>query len=291
MNTKTEALLVAQAQAVGKDSFIVEAEEAGLDELTINELVTIAFNQTNTPEQITMSHTRLVYQSDLLKNSFVFAIERAGRLYLRFKNSAIRAKGAYQEQAISDAKQARKSFMSLVQYAPADWTPDDIVLEFCGMGREWNASGKMVKQFVDANGVDEQLAIDLVSRKMTVAQDYAQATRGNQFNLYLGWLNTTITEAEQDGAPEPEELETILQDAYKRAAQWNLPADGLLIREFAKELGCVECLPSWVDNLKANMPTAEQAATARRHITKRAEQQAAQAAEQEDELRRRYGDF
>lgn len=296
------ALLANHAAKMGAEKFTKHANESGVAEETINEVLSMAFpqpDQEKTAMQQALeaaavhipTHTRIEYQSDLLKNSFIYAIERAGRSYLKAKNAAIRAKGAYQEQAINDAKTARAAFMSLVQYAPADWTPDNVVLEFCGMGREWNASGKMVSQFAQANGVDEQLAIDLVSRQMTVAQDYAQATRGNQFGLYLNWLASLVTEAETDGAPEPEELESILQDAYKRAAQWNLPADGLLIKEFAQEIGCSECLPNWADNLKANMPTPEQAAAARQRIAKRAEAQAAQAAEQEDELRRRYGDF
>ena len=71
----------------------------------------------------------------------------------------------------------RQAFINVSNYAPEETQYADIVTEYCGLGREWNANGKMVADFAAANGIDQQLAADLVGRQMIVAQDYAQATR------------------------------------------------------------------------------------------------------------------
>ena len=290
MNNQQISATIAQAYKEGKT--IAEIQTlTGLDETIILNMIDNANSRDYTEVNTMKTHSRIEYQSDLLKNSFVFALESAGRSYLKAKFAALRAKGAYQAEAIKTAQEHRTAFGALSQYAPLDWTPENVVTEFCGMGREWNATGKAVQQFAEANQIDAQTAADLVSQQMIVAQDYAQATRGQQFGVYLGWLHQVIQTAEEEGFAEPENLEKIVQDAYKRAAQWNLPQDGILIREFAGELGISDCLPSWADNLKANMPTPEQAAAARLRMAQRSAQQSARDAEAEDELRRRHGEF
>lgn len=290
MNNQQISTAIAQAYKEGKT--IAEIQTlTGLDETIILNMIDNANSRDYTEVNTMKTHSRIEYQSDILKNSFIYAIESAGRSYLKKKFAALRAKGNYQEEAIKEAQEHRAQFGALVQYAPIDWTPENVVLEFCGMGREWNATGKAVTKFAEENQIDVQTAADLVGQQMIVAQDYAQATRGAQFGIYLGWLGQVIQTSEDEGFPEPENIEKILQDAYKRAAQWNLPQDGILIREFAAEIGVSECLPSWADNLKSNMPTPEQAAAARQRMAQRAAAQSAKDADAEDELRRRHGDF
>lgn len=233
------------------------------------------------------------FDSQILANGFNFAGQLAGRSYLKLKDKALKARptgadGERLQDAIQAAKDARQRFINLVPFMDQS-SFDDIVSEYCGLGRDWNASGKMVKQFAEANGVDQQLAADLVGRQMTVAQDYAQATRGLKFGRYVSWLEDAAAEA--DTSVMPEELEQIVTDAYNRAAQWNQPADGLLIREFAENMGVSDILPTWADCLKANMPSAEQAMEARKRIANRASAAASAEQEAEQELTQIYGSF
>ena len=239
-------------------------------------------------EETTMQ-TRKSFESQILARAFDFAVQKAGRAYLKAKDAALKARGEQQAELIEEAKMRRQAFINVSNYAPEETQYSDIVTEYCGLGREWNASGKMVADFAAANGIDQQLAADLVGRQMVVAQDYAQATRSVKFGRYLSWLEDAASEATGDELPD--DLEEIVLDAYKRAAQWNQPADGLLIREFAESMGISDILPTWAECLKANMPTAEQAMEARKRMSNRAQAAAAAEQEAEQELTQTYGSF
>ena len=239
-------------------------------------------------EQTTMQ-TRKSFESQILARAFDFAVQKAGRAYLKPKDAALKARGNQQAELIEEAKMRRQAFINVSNYAPEETQYADIVTEYCGLGREWNANGKMVADFAAANGIDQQLATDLVSRQMVVAQDYSQATRGVKFGRYLSRLEDAASEAA--GHELPADLEEIVLDAYKRAAQWNQPADGLLIREFAESMSISDILPTWAECLKANMPTAEQAMEARKRMSNRAAAAASAEQEAEHELTQTYGNF
>ena len=239
-------------------------------------------------EQNTMN-TRKSFDSQILARSFDFEVQKAGRSYLKTKDAALKARGQQQAELIEEAKAKRQDFINIMNFAPEESSLSDIVTEYCGLGREWNANGKMVKDFAEANGVDQALAADLVGRQMTVAQDYAQATRGIKFGRYLSWLEDAAAEATGDELPR--NLEEIVLSAYNRAAQWNQPADGLLIREFAEQMGISEIMPSWADCLKRNMPSAEAAMEARKRMSNRAAAAASAEQEAEQELTQTYGSF
>lgn len=240
-------------------------------------------------EQTMNTTTRKSFDSQILARAFDFAVQKAGRSYLKAKDAALKARGNQQAELIEDAKMRRQAFINVSNYAPEETQYADIVTEYCGLGREWNANGKMVADFAAANGIDQQLAADLVGRQMVVAQDYAQATRGVKFGRYLSWLEDAANEATGDELPA--DLEEIVLDAYKRAAQWNQPADGLLIREFAESMGISDILPTWAECLKANMPTAEQAMEARKRMSNRAAAAASAEQEAEQELTQTFGTF
>lgn len=233
--------------------------------------------------------TRKSFDSQILARSFDFEVQKAGRSYLKAKDVALKARGQQQAELIEEAKAKRQDFINIMNFAPEESSLSDIVTEYCGLGREWNANGKMVKDFAEANGVDQALAADLVSRQMTVAQDYAQATRGVKFGRYLSWLEDAA--AETTGDELPRNLEEIVLSAYNRAAQWNQPADGLLIREFAEQMGISEIMPSWADCLKRNMPSAEAAMEARKRMSNRAAAAASAEQEAEQELTQTFGTF
>ena len=233
--------------------------------------------------------TRKSFDSQILARSFDFEVQKAGRSYLKAKDVALKARGQQQAELIEEAKAKRQDFINIMNFAPEESSLSDIVTEYCGLGREWNANGKMVKDFAEANGVDQALAADLVSRQMTVAQDYAQATRGVKFGRYLSWLEDAA--AETTGDELPHNLEEIVLSAYNRAAQWNQPADGLLIREFAEQMGISEIMPSWADCLKRNMPSAEAAMEARKRMSNRAAAAASAEQEAEQELTQTFGNF
>ena len=239
-------------------------------------------------EQNTMT-TRKSFDSQILARAFDFAVQKAGRSYLKAKDVALKARGQHQAELIEEAKARRQAFINISVYAPEETNYSDIVTEYCGLGREWNANGKMVTQFAEANGVDQQLAADLVGRQMIVAQDYAQATRGVKFGRYLSWLEDAASEAIGDEMPA--DLEEIILDAYNRAAQWNQPGDGLLIREFAESIGVSDILPTWAEVLKKNMPSAEAAIEARKRMSNRAAAAASAEQEAEQELTQTYGSF
>ena len=233
--------------------------------------------------------TRKSFDSQILARSFDFEVQKAGRSYLKAKDAALKARGQQQAELIEEAKAKRQDFINIMNFAPEESSLSDIVTEYCGLGREWNANGKMVKDFADANGVDQALAADLVGRQMTVAQDYAQATRGIKFGRYLSWLEDAAAEATGDELPR--NLEEIVLSAYNRAAQWNQPADGLLIREFAEQMGISEIMPTWADCLKRNMPSAEAAMEARKRMSNRAAAAASAEQEAEQELTQTFGTF
>lgn len=239
-------------------------------------------------EQTTMQ-TRKSFDSQILARAFDFEAQKAGRSYLRSKEVALKAHGDQQAALIEEAKNRRAAFIALMNYAPKETDLSSIVMEFCGQGRDWNASGKMVKDFADANGIDQQLAADLVGRQMTVAQDYVQAKRSVNFGRYLSWLEDAASEATGDELPA--NIEEIVIGAYNRAAQWNQPGDGLLIREFAENMGISEVLPTWAECLKKNMPTAEQAMEARKRMSNRAAAIASAEQEAEQQLTQVYGNF
>lgn len=291
MNKQSQRALLSKAFAEELDNGGDVAEIAAETGLSKTEILNMAdnFRARGFEEQTAETgYTGYTFDSTILANSFAFAGANAGRSYLKKKQAALKAQGQQQAELINEAKEARTKFISYVPFMPES-SFEDIVTEFCGLGREWNASGKMVKQFAEANGVDQALAADLVGRQMTVAQDYAQATRGLNFGRYLGWLQDAAAEADDHNTPK--DIEEITLQAYHRAAQWNQPADGLLIREFAVKMGIVECLPTWADCLKANMPTAEQALEARKRIANRAAAAASAEQEAEQELTQAYGAF
>ena len=281
--------LVAQAITEGNTPYDI-AKATGL---TKTEVLNMADNANSRDyshlEQTMTTITRKSFDSQILARSFDFEVQKAGRSYLKAKDAALKARGQQQAELIEEAKAKRQDFINIMNFAPEESSLSDIVTEYCGLGREWNANGKMVKDFAEANGVDQALAADLVSRQMTVAQDYAQATRGIKFGRYLSWLEDAAAEATGDELPR--NLEEIVLSAYNRAAQWNQPADGLLIREFAEQMGISEILPTWADCLKKNMPSAEAAMEARKRMSNRAAAAASAEQEAEQELTQTYGSF
>lgn len=275
---------IAQALRDGTDAADIAAQLG----MSKTEVLNRADNINSRTIQSNEGANIMTFDSDILRNAFSFKLQQAGRSYLKLKDRAIKARGNDQAELIDEARKARATFVALVPFGDGV-VFDDIVTEYCGLGRDWNANGKMVKEFAEANGIDQQLAADLVGRQMTVAQDYAQSTRGLKFGRYLSWLADAAAEA--DANVIPAELEEIILDAYNRAAQWNQPADGLLIREFAENMGVSEILPTWADCLKANMPSAEQALEARKRIANRAAAAASAEQEAEQELTQTYGTF
>ena len=287
MNQLEASRAIAQALRNGATPYEV-AKATGLSKTEVLNMADNA-NSRNYQELNTMktSHT---FESAILANSFMFEAQKAGRAYLKAKDAALKARAGQQAEMIQTAKELRHTWSVISGWIPEDAQNvlSDIVTEYCGLGREWNANGKMVKQFADANGIDQQLAADLVGRQITVAQDYAQATRGIKFGRYLSWLEDAATDC--DGS-EPANLEEIILGAYNRAAQWNQPADGLIIREFAENLGMSDILPTWAECLTKNMPSAEQAMEARKRISNRAQAAAAEEQEAEQELLATHGAF
>lgn len=281
--------LIAKALTDGK----TVKEIAKITGLSKTEVLNMADNANSRDyshlEQTMNTTTRKSFDSQILARSFDFEVQKAGRSYLKAKDAALKARGQQQAELIDEAKAKRQDFINIMNFAPEESSLSDIVTEYCGLGREWNANGKMVKDFADANGVDQALAADLVSRQMTVAQDYAQATRGIKFGRYLSWLEDAAAEATGDELPR--NLEEIVLSAYNRAAQWNQPADGLLIREFAEQMGISEIMPTWADCLKCNMPSAEAAMEARKRMSNRAAAAASAEQEAEQELTQTFGTF
>ena len=289
MNTILLSKGIAKALQDGESVYDI-AKATGL---TKTEVLNMADNANSRDyshlEQTMNTTTRKSFDSQILARSFDFEVQKAGRSYLKAKDAALKARGQQQAELIEEAKAKRQDFINIMNFAPEESSLSDIVTEYCGLGREWNANGKMVKDFAEANGVDQALAADLVGRQMTVAQDYAQATRGVKFGRYLSWLEDAAAEATGDELPR--NLEEIVLSAYNRAAQWNQPADGLLIREFAEQMGISEIMPTWADCLKRNMPSAEAAMEARKRMSNRAAAAASAEQEAEQELTQTFGTF
>jgi len=289
MNTILLSKGIAKALQDGESVYDI-AKATGL---TKTEVLNMADNANSRDyshlEQTMNTTTRKSFDSQILARSFDFEVQKVGRSYLKTKDAALKARGQQQAELIEEAKAKRQDFINIMNFAPEESSLSDIVTEYCGLGREWNANGKMVKDFAEANGVDQALAADLVGRQMTVAQDYAQATRGVKFGRYLSWLEDAAAEATGDELPR--NLEEIVLSAYNRAAQWNQPADGLLIREFAEQMGISEIMPTWADCLKRNMPSAEAAMEARKRMSNRAAAAASAEQEAEQELTQTFGTF
>ena len=290
MNAKQQLLCnsIAKLMAQGETPYDI-AKELGITKTEVLNMADNANSRNYSHLEQTTMQTRKSFTSQILARAFDFAVQKAGRSYLKAKDAALKARGNQQAELIEEAKMRRQAFINVSNYAPEETQYADIVTEYCGMGREWNANGKMVADFAAANGIDQQLAADLVSRQMTVAQDYAQSVRGVKFGRYLSWLEDAANEATGDELPA--DLEEIVLDAYKRAAQWNQPADGMLIREFAEEMGISEILPTWAECLKANMPSAEAAMEARKRMANRAAAAASAEQEAEQELTQTFGTF
>lgn len=288
---KTILLSRAIAKALEQGETVYDiAKATGLSKTEVLNMADNANSRDYSHLEKTMNTTnRKSFDSQILARSFDFEVQKAGRAYLKAKDAALKARGQQQAELIEEARAKRQDFINIMNFAPEETSLSDIVTEYCGLGREWNANGKMVKDFAEANGIDQQLAADLVGRQMVVAQDYAQATRGIKFGRYLSWLEDAASEATGDELPR--NLEEIVLSAYNRAAQWNQPADGLLIREFAESMGISDILPTWAECLKANMPTAEQAMEARKRMSNRAAAAASAEQEAEQELTQIYGSF
>ena len=290
MNAKQQLLCnsVAKLLAQGETPYDI-AKELGISKTEVLNMADNANSRDYSHLEQTTMQTRKSFDSQILARSFDFEVQKTGRSYLKAKDAALKARGQQQAELIEEAKAKRQDFINIMNFAPEESSLSDIVTEYCGLGREWNANGKMVKDFAEANGIDQQLAADLVGRQMTVAQDYAQATRGIKFGRYLSWLEDAAAEATGDELPR--NLEEIVLSAYNRAAQWNQPADGLLIREFAEQMGISEILPTWADCLKKNMPSAEAAMEARKRMSNRAAAAASAEQEAEQELTQTFGTF
>lgn len=289
MNTILLSKGIAKALQDGESVYDI-AKATGLTKTEVLNMADNANSRDYSHLENTMHNTtRKSFDSQILARSFDFEVQKAGRSYLKAKDAALKARGQQQAELIEEAKAKRQDFINIMNFAPEESSLSDIVTEYCGLGREWNANGKMVKDFAEANGVDQALAADLVSRQMTVAQDYAQATRGIKFGRYLSWLEDAAAEATGDELPR--NLEEIVLSAYNRAAQWNQPADGLLIREFAEQMGISEIMPTWAECLKSNMPSAEAAMEARKRMSNRAAAAASAEQEAEQELTQTFGTF
>ena len=252
------------------------------------EVENLAANAERNYQEIEMTTTTKNYESTILANAFAFEGQKLARKYLKAKANAIKMKGAYVAEAIKEAQEARSQFAGISKWLPEEFSTTDVVTEFCGIGREWAATGKMVAEFAAKNNIDMALAAELVTRQLTTAQDYTQATRAGNIGKYVGWLEDA---AADEGNISDATLEDILVSAYNRAAKFNSPADGLLIRDFAESQGCSECLPTWAEALQKNLPSAEEAAEARKRMSNRAAAAAAAEQEAEQGLLDAYGKF
>lgn len=279
---------IADALAAGEDAADI-AQQLGISKTEVLNMADNANSRIYEKEETMNTQTRRTFDSQILARAFDFEAQKLIRNYLKKKDAALKARGDQQCDLIEEAKEARQRLISITPWMPEETNISDAVTEYCGLGREWAASGKMVAQFAEANGVDQALAADLVGRQMTVAQDYAQATRGIKFGRYLSWIEDAMNEAIGDELPH--NLEELVLDAYNRAAQWNQPADGLLIRDFSEKLGISEILPTWAECLKRNMPSAEAAMEARKRIANRAAAAASAEQEAEQELLQTFGTF
>ncbi len=306
MNTKTDFLATCrEAIAAGRmtiESFTKEATTALMPKKDIQQYISLLFkdetmnaHQDTAPlvaalAQVETHRTTTNYESQGLTKAFDFACNRSVTAYLKAKDAALRSKGAYMAEAVANAKAKRAEAVAWLGMASAEWDMSACITEYCGHGREWAASGKAVAQYAEANGLDTQTAADLVGRSFAVAQDHAQATRGLKFSRYMDWINALFHEINDDGATYPEDIETVVKQAYDFAAKYNQPAEGILIADWAlKELHYE--LPSWKDTLLANLPSKADAEASRARMATRAAAMAQQEAEQEDEARRIYGEF
>jgi Tfp pilus assembly major pilin PilA len=306
MNTKTDFLaLCRQRIAEGTltiERFHKEATAALMPKTDIANYITLLFKdetmQANTETNpiaaaladVQATVTDNHYESQGLAKAFDFACSRSVTAYLKAKDSALKAKGAYMADAVQNAKDKRAEAIAWLAMSSAEWDMTTCITEYCGHGREWAANGKAVAQYAEANQIDTQTAADLLGRSMAVAQDYAQSTRGMKFAKYMDWINAMFNEINDDGAKYPENIEEVVLNAYQFAAKYNQPAEGILISDWAKKELDYD-LPSWKDTLIASLPSKEDAAASRTRMATRAAALAQQEAEAEDEARRIYGDF
>lgn len=148
------------------------AKATGLSKTEVINMADNANSRDYSHLEKTMNTTnRKSFDSQILARSFDFEVQKAGRAYLKAKDAALKARGQQQAELVEEAKAKRQDFINIMNFAPEESNLSDIVTEYCGLGREWNANGKMVKDFAEANGIDQQLAADLVGRQMVVAQD------------------------------------------------------------------------------------------------------------------------
>ena len=265
-------------------------QDAGIKDIDATTLHNIAAtNDDGATER--SERTFPTYQSEILERSVIFAIERAGSAYLKQKERARKAQGNAVEQEVMKAKDARQHFINWLGFAPVEWTPEDMVSRFVGDGDPWQVKGQKIHDFAAANGISIELATELQARSITVAQDYIQATRSPRRAGFMAWVESCIQAADDGDSMEPDDLGSVILDAYTRAASYNKPEEGLLIHDFAADQGISDELPTWAEMLQKAMPSEASAARARERIAQRAANLEAAAAEQENELRRRYGEF
>jgi len=267
-----------------------ELQDAGFTEVDATILHNIAATN-DSGLTATQNRTFPSYRSEILERSVTFAIERAGSQYLKDKDRARKAHGQSVEAAVRTAQDSRQHFINWLAFIPASWTPDNMLSRFCGEGDQWQAKGQKVQEYAAANGISIQDAADLQGRSLTVAQDYIQTVRSPRRAGYAAWIDACINCVEDGDALEPSNLGAVLTDAYLRAAAYNKPDDGLMIHDFACEQGISDELPTWLEALKKALPDEAAAGRARERIAQRAANVEAAAAEAEDELRQRYGDF
>lgn len=212
-------------------------------------------------------------QSEILANSVSFALRKEASAFLKAREAVVKCKHA---SAMDDLKAAarfaRQRLEALMAITEQDFSADEVIENFVGLGKVWSANDSMIIKTATEQGISYEQAREILEVSLTQAQLYAQSTRANLLGIYEGWLCDLAPQVHQAAAQEANNvLQTIIQEAYAKAGEWLRRDEGLLIEATAKDWEFT--LPKWADVLPK---LSEATVNAKRKIEQRLDQRAEQ---------------
>lgn len=186
--------------------------------------------------------------SEIAQSQIIFAMNNVARKFLKARDAVVKNKHA---SAMDDLKKTAREHQNtlgyLIRVSGCEINAAQVAAEFCGYGREWQASAKAVQEAADLHGISLDEARDMLEATMAQAQLHSQVQRGRLVDIFMGWLSDVDAEDAQRTDEGDRILAEAIQKAYATAGQWLRRDEGVLIEGDAEEHGIT--LPFWKDVL------------------------------------------
>lgn len=188
-------------------------------------------------------------QSQILANSVDFLLKRKAQQFIKAREAVVKCQSV---SAIADLKANAKSLRNDIEWLIAtcdqDFSADEVIENYIGLGRVWTANADQIAKTADDQGINYDQAREVLEVTLAQAQLYAQTNRGNLVGIYQGWLSDIDANNNPTGNDAVrKELAEAVNQAYGKAGEWLRRDEGILIEASASDWEIK--LPTWAEVL------------------------------------------